>query len=77
MAGTDQVDGAREVRRARNADELLTALYGTPVAERRAALAGRSDSAWVALLQEAADLCGVDAVGMSKAQAVRAVLENF
>lgn len=58
---------------ARNADELLTALAAIAPENRYRALSGRG----VKILRSAADLCGVDAVDLTKSQAITAILENF
>jgi hypothetical protein len=58
---------------ARNADELLTALALIAPEHRPTALAGRA----LSLLRETADLCGVDAVELTKRQAIAAIVANF
>lgn len=61
------------ITEARSADELLTILYAVPVGSRDQALR----CAPKRLLVPAADLCGVDAEGMTPGQAIRAILANF
>lgn len=65
------------IDQARTADDLLTALYSVPVERRTMALQGRSGAAWLRMLRLAADLCGVDAVGMTRKQAIDAIVANF
>lgn len=64
-----------EIKNGRHttADDLLAKLVAKNADERRALLADRPTR----LLRQAADLCGVDAVGMSKGSAIRAIIENF
>ena len=62
---------------ATTADDVLTVLYGVKPELRELALYGRNGAAWTRLLRAAADLCGVDAVGMTRRAAVAAILENF
>jgi len=65
------------IDKAASADDLLTALYSVPVDLRTMALQGRSGAAYLRMLQGAADLCGVDAEGMTRKQAIDAILMNF
>jgi hypothetical protein len=69
--------GLMTIDQATSPDDLLTALASVPVDRRTTALQGRSGRAWLRLLQGAADLCGVDAVGLTRKQAIDAILGNF
>ena len=59
------------------ADDLLTVLHGIPVSGWADALQSRRGAAWTRLLRGAADLCGVDSEGMTRLQAVRAIVAEF
>ena len=54
-------------------DDLLSALATIAPANRYRAL----EAMGVTILREAADLCGVDAVVLSKRQAIKGILDNF
>jgi hypothetical protein len=54
-------------------DDLLTALADITPDNRYRALEGMG----VRILREAADLCGVDSEGMTKRQAIMAIVTNF
>jgi hypothetical protein len=59
---------------AQTGDDLLTALADINPDDRAVALA----AAWLHVLREAADLCGVSyADDMSRQQAITAIVENF
>ena len=62
---------------AATADDILTVLCGIKPEWRELSLMGRNGAAWTILLRGAADLCGVDSVGMSRRAAVAAILGNF
>jgi hypothetical protein len=62
---------------ATTADDILTVLHGIKPEGWELALLGRTGKAWDRLLRAAADLCGVDSVGMSRRASVRAIAENF
>lgn len=55
------------------ADRLLADLYNVPIPSRKDWLSKKSTEA----LKAAADLCGIDAEGMSRREAIAAILENF
>lgn len=77
MATDQQGQAHMTIDQAVTADDLLTALYSVPAGMRTTALQGRSGAAWLRMLQGAADLCGVDAAGMTRRQAIDAVVGNF
>jgi hypothetical protein len=70
MKPNEITSGSKPVR---TGDDILTVLASKPRDAWRITLAIFPRN----LLQEAADLCGVDAVGMSKNQAIKAIVENF
>jgi hypothetical protein len=61
------------IDQARTGDDLLTALASVKPENRSLALAARG----VKILREAADLCGTDAVDMTKRACIAAINENF
>lgn len=61
------------VDRAVTGDDLLTAVATIAPDDRERALSARGP----AILREAADLCGIDSAGMTKRQAIKAILANF
>jgi hypothetical protein len=70
---TDTAPRADRIIAARTADDLLTALATIDQDNRERALSIRN----VTILREAADLCGVDAVELTKRQAITAIVQNF
>lgn len=58
---------------AHSGHDILTAIAAIDPAERRTALAIYPGI----LLRDAADLCGVDSVDMTKKQAISAIIDNF
>jgi hypothetical protein len=61
------------IDQAVSGDELLTALAALAPEDRETALVTRG----VDILRAAADLCGVESSGLTKRQAIAAILANF